>query len=209
MLIPVTVFVCAALVAMGFWLHPITGWLLLILALVFVGLVLNFFRYPLRTHPNTSGVIIAPCNGQVVVMEEVEEPLYFKDRRLQVSIFMSPLDVHVNYSPIGGVFKQVKYLPGKYLVAWHPKSSTENEQTYMVVASDSKPGTEVGFKQIAGALARRIKWYVKEGDSIAAGHEFGFIRFGSRVDILLPIGTQLNVKLGDRTTGGETVLGQL
>lgn len=207
--IAITVVAGLGMAALGFWLHPIAGWALVAVALLLLGIVLNFFRYPTRQHPSIPGVVVAPCNGKVVVIEEVEEPLYFKGRRLQVSIFMSPLDVHVNYSPISGVFKQVKYLPGKYLVAWHPKSSTENEQTYMVVESDVKPGVQVGFKQIAGALARRICWYVKEGDTIQAGHEFGFIKFGSRVDILLPVGTQLQVQLGQLTTGGETVIGTL
>lgn len=177
--------------------------------LVLAWLILNFFRYPVRVAPTQPGLVIAPCDGKVVVVEEVYEPVYFKEKVLQVSIFMSPLNVHVNWNPISGTVQFFKYFPGKYLVAWHPKSSTENEQTFAVVASDVKPGTRVGYKQIAGALARRIKWYIAEGQTVQQGGEFGFIKFGSRVDVLLPVGTKLNVQLGQVTRGGETVLGTL
>jgi phosphatidylserine decarboxylase len=178
-------------------------------SVVFLLLILNFFRVPKRNPPQGSQWVLAPCNGKVVVIEEIMETSYFRDKRIQVSIFMSPLDVHVNYAPISGTFLEMQYRPGKYLVAWHPKSSAENEQTFAVMQSDANPDVKVAFKQIAGALARRIKWYVKPGDRRNAGEEFGFIRFGSRVDVLLPVGTEIKVKLGDRTTGAQTVIAQL
>jgi phosphatidylserine decarboxylase len=140
------------------------------------------------------------------VIEEAVENEYFKDKRLQVSIFMSPVNVHVNRNPISGIVKFVKYHKGKYLVAWDPKSSTDNERTTIVV--ESKTGVPVLFRQIAGALARRIVWYVKEGDEVQQGEQFGFIKFGSRVDVFLPLGTKVNVKIGDTVLGGITVLGE-
>src|SRR5690606_19624959 len=155
--------------------------------------------------PNEN-TILCPADGKVVVIEETEETEYFKDRRLQVSIFMSPVNVHINRNPVSGVVRFFRYHPGKYLVAWHPKSSTLNERTS--IAIQTVQGPEVLFRQIAGAMARRIVWYVKEGDSVTQGQEFGFIKFGSRVDVFLPIGTKVNVKIGDHVTGGLTTLGQ-
>lgn len=172
-------------------------------ALVLI-IVLQFFRNPSRNTPLSEKHIIAPADGKVVVIEEVEEPEYFKDRRIQVSVFMSPINVHVNRFPIAGLVKYVKYHAGLYLVAWHPKSSTENERTTIVVEHNN--GKSVLFRQIAGALARRIVYYCKEGDKAAQGAEFGFIKFGSRVDILLPPGTKINVTLNQVVRGGETVI---
>jgi phosphatidylserine decarboxylase len=143
----------------------------------------------------------------VVVIEEVEEPEYFKGKRKQVSIFMSPLNVHVNFNPISGIVSYFKYHPGKYLVAWHPKSSTENERTTCVVKHEN--GTEILFRQIAGALAKRICWYVKEGDAVTQGQEFGFIKFGSRIDIYLPLDAEICVNIGDKPVGSETVIAKL
>ena len=168
--------------------------------------VLWFFRLPKRAHSEGEDKVTAPADGKVVVIEETTETEYFKDKRLQVSIFMSPLNVHVNRNPISGIVKYMKYHPGKYLVAWHPKSSTENERTTMVIANDR---TELLLRQIAGAMARRIKYYVKEGDNVKQNDEFGFIQFGSRVDIYFPIGTQVDVKIGDVVKGGVTVLAHL
>lgn len=168
--------------------------------------VIWFFRIPNRTHTTGDDVIVAPADGKIVVIEEVYEPEYFKDKRLQVSIFMSPLNVHQNLNPIDGVVKYFKYHPGKYLVAWHPKSSTLNERTSYVLGNDN---TELLVRQIAGAMARRIAYYVKEGDTVEQCKEFGFIRFGSRVDVFFPVGTPLNVKIGDKTQGGVTVLSKL
>ncbi|MBS1689537.1 MAG: phosphatidylserine decarboxylase family protein [Bacteroidetes bacterium] len=168
--------------------------------------VLWFFRLPTRTHSSGENKIVAPADGKVVVIEETYEPEYFKDKRLQVSIFMSPLNVHVNRNPISGVVKYMKYHAGKYLVAWHPKSSTENERTTLVIANDKM---ELLMRQIAGAMARRICYYVKEGDAVKQNDEFGFIRFGSRVDVFFPVGTKLDVKIGDVVKGGVTVLAHL
>ncbi|MFN7706308.1 MAG: phosphatidylserine decarboxylase family protein [Chryseotalea sp.] len=177
------------------------------IALVFFLLVLQFFRNPSRNTVKNANHIIAPADGKVVVIEEAEEPEYFKGKRMQISIFMSPFNVHVNRMPAAGKISFFKYHPGKYLVAWHPKSSTENERTTVVVKTQS--GTEVLFRQIAGALARRIKWYVKEGDVLDQGQEFGFIKFGSRVDIYLPLNAKVKVKIDEVTTGGETVIAEL
>src|SRR5690606_14402064 len=168
--------------------------------------VIQFFRNPIRKISPSEQKILCPADGKVVVIEESEETEYFKDRRLQVSIFMSPINVHSNRSPITGIVKFFKYHPGKYLMAWNPKSSTLNERTTIVV--ESSFGVEVLFRQIAGALARRIVWYVNEGKEVKQGEEFGFIKFGSRVDVFLPIGTKVNVKLGDKVKGGITILGE-
>lgn len=176
---------------------------LLGLSIIFFILIVQFFRNPSRNIPQDENLIIAPADGKVVVIEEVEEPEYFKDKRKQVSIFMSPVNVHVNRFPIAGSVKYQKYYPGKYLVAWHPKSSTENERTTVVV--EGNKGT-VLFRQIAGALARRIVCYTKEGSKADQGAEFGFIKFGSRVDIFLPLNAQINVKLNEKTVGGETII---
>lgn len=168
--------------------------------------IIWFFRLPARNFVHGETQAIAPADGKVVVIEETFEPEYFKDKRLQVSIFMSPLNVHVNRNPISGVVNYMKYHPGKYLVAWHPKSSTENERTTVVIGNDR---TEILMRQIAGALARRICYYVKEGDVVKQNDEFGFIRFGSRVDIYFPVGTKVNVKIGDVVQGGMTVIAQV
>lgn len=168
--------------------------------------VIWFFRLPRRTFQKGEALLVAPADGKVVVIEETEEPEFFKDRRLQISIFMSPLNVHVNRAPMDGVVKYVKYHPGKYLVAWHPKSSTENERTTVVIENEK---ATVLLRQIAGALARRICYYVKEGQEIKQNDEFGFICFGSRVDVFLPIGTKVNVNIGQSVQGGITVLAEL
>lgn len=168
--------------------------------------IIWFFRIPDRTFTTGDNLVIAPADGKVVVIEETFEPEYYKEKRLQVSIFMSPLNVHVNRSPITGTVKYMKYHPGKYLVAWHPKSSTENERTTMVVESGK---TSILLRQIAGALARRICYYTKEGQAISQNEEFGFIRFGSRVDLYFPVGTKVDVKIGDVVQGGITTIAHL
>jgi phosphatidylserine decarboxylase len=149
----------------------------------------------------------APADGKVVVIEEADETEYFKDRRIQLSVFMSPVNVHVNRNPISGLVKYFRYHPGKYLVAWHPKSSTENERT--TVVTENSAGVAVLFRQIAGALARRIVWYVKEGDEVEQGSQFGFIKFGSRVDLFLPLGSKIKVELNQVVKGGRTILAEL
>lgn len=175
-----------------------------ILTLAFVFLILQFFRNPKRNTLQNDEHIIAPVDGKVVVIEEVEEPEFFKDKRLQVSIFMSPINVHVTRYALSGKIVYSKYHPGKYLVAWHPKSSTENERTTVVV--ENTTFGKVLYRQIAGALARRIVNYAIEGDNVIQGNDAGFIKFGSRVDVFLPIGTKINVKLGEKVTGGVKVI---
>jgi phosphatidylserine decarboxylase len=176
------------------------------LAAVVVIIILQFFRSPKRAITIEDMSILCPADGKVVVIEEVEEPEYFKGKRLQISVFMSPINVHVNRYPISGIVKYVKYHPGKYLVAWHPKSSTDNERTTVVVQHEN--GAEVLFRQIAGALARRIVFYCKENDPALQGSEFGFIKFGSRVDLLLPVDVKVKVELNQVVKGGKTILAQ-
>jgi phosphatidylserine decarboxylase len=179
----------------------------LIVSFFLLIIVLQFFRKPTRKTTINPKHIIAPADGKVVVIEEVIETEYFKGPRRQVSIFMSPLNVHINFNPIAGVVSYFKYHAGKYLVAWHPKSSTENERTTIVVKH--RDGSEILFRQIAGAMARRICWYVKEGQVVEQGSEFGFIKFGSRIDIFLPLDAKILVKLNDKPIGGETVIAEL
>jgi phosphatidylserine decarboxylase len=175
-----------------------------ILFLVLLILVLQFFRNPKRYTNPDDNVVIAPVDGKVVVIEEVFEPEYFNEKKLQVSIFMSPINVHVTRYPVSGEVKFSKYHPGKYLVAWHPKASTENERTTVVV--ENRSFGEILYRQIAGALARRIVNYAQEGTLVIQGKDAGFIKFGSRVDIYLPLGTQVNVELQQTVKGGETVI---
>ncbi len=177
-----------------------------VLFLVFLILILQFFRNPTRRTEVNEQQIIAPVDGKVVVIEEVEEPEYFKGKRLQVSIFMSPINVHVTRYALSGVVKYSKYHPGKYLVAWHPKASTENERTTIVI--ENSTFGEVLYRQIAGALAKRIINYAKEGEEVVQGTDAGFIKFGSRVDIYLPLGTKLNVNIGDKVKGGVQVIAE-
>ncbi len=177
------------------------------LSVAFLIIILQFFRNPTIVTEQNEHHVISPADGKVVVIEEVEEGEYFKDKRIQVSVFMSPFNVHVNRNPIGGVVKYFKYHPGKYLVAWHPKSSTENERTTTVIENKSR--TQILFRQIAGALAKRIVWYVKEGQPMEQGAEMGFIKFGSRVDIFLPIGTKVNVEINQVVKGGKTILAEI
>lgn len=187
--------------------HPIVFWVVLAISLVFYGIVLQFFRNPVRTIASVhNSLVYAPADGRVCVIEEVEETEYFKDRRLQVSIFMSPLNVHVNRNPVGGVLSYFRYHPGKYLVAWHPKSSTENERTTLVYDTGNN---KILMRQIAGALARRICWYVKEGDRVEQGADMGFIKFGSRVDLFLPIDTKVEVQMDQMVRGNETIVARL
>ena len=185
-------------------------WLFLLLSvgvLVMAYLIIQFFRVPKRNVNAKENDIISPADGKVVVIEEVEETEYFKDKRIQISIFMSPLNVHANFNPISGKIKYVKYHPGLFLVAWHPKSSTENERTTFVV--EHKSGVALLFRQIAGAVARRICYYIETGDQVNAGDEFGFIKFGSRIDVFLPLDSKINVRIGDKVKGKVTKLGEI
>lgn len=177
------------------------------ISILFYAFFAYFFRDPQRAtmaHPND---VLSPADGKVVVIQEVEVDEYLHDRRIQVSIYMSPFNVHVNRSPIAGIVKYFKYHPGKYLVAWHPKSSTKNERTTVVV--EHKEGFQVLLRQIAGAVARRIRFYCREGDHLEQGSEFGFIKFGSRVDVFLPLDTEIKVSLGEKVKGGVSVLAKL
>ncbi len=208
----IALLVLGAIEAGNWFLLQATGWdwlfwLLSLGCLVMLYLVVQFFRIPSRTFTFEPNDLLCPADGKVVVIEEVEETEYFKDRRIQVSIFMSPLNVHANYYPLSGIVKYVKYHKGLFLVAWHPKSSTDNERSTVVVQHEN--GQEVLFRQIAGAVARRICYYAKEGDKATTGGEFGFIKFGSRVDIFLPLGTQVNVKIDQDVKAKLTKLGVL
>ncbi|MEL6142533.1 MAG: phosphatidylserine decarboxylase family protein, partial [Bacteroidota bacterium] len=193
----------AILVAVALRL-PVWFWPVSILSIGFFLLILQFFRNPIRRITMMDNdIIYAPADGKVVVIEETEEQEYFKGPRQQISIFMSPLNVHVNRNPIGGEVKYYKYHPGKYLVAWHPKSSTENERTTTVLATGK---TEIMVRQIAGAVARRIKNYLTEGQQVIQGEDMGFIKFGSRVDVFLPLDAQLKVEIGQVVRGNETII---
>ncbi len=176
-------------------------------SLVIYLIILQFFRNPIFPLPNDEGLVFAPADGKVVVIEETFEGEYLKENRKQVSIFMSPINVHVNRSPIKGVVEFFQYHPGKYLVAWHPKSSTQNERTTMVIKNAN--GTKLLVRQIAGAVARRIKWYVKAGSELEQGGEFGFIKFGSRVDIYLPLDAEILVSIDQVTKGARTPIARL
>ncbi|MBK8443352.1 MAG: phosphatidylserine decarboxylase family protein [Sphingobacteriales bacterium] len=170
--------------------------------------VASFFRIPRRRLHNDDNLVIAPADGKIVTIEEVFEPEYFKDRRIQVSIFMSPANVHVNRSPISGRVAYTKYHPGNYLVAWHPKSSTENERFTSVIV-DEEQNFEILVRQIAGKVARKISNYLQVGEEIEQGNELGFIKFGSRVDIFLPLETSIKVSLKQKVVGGKTILAEL
>ena len=178
--------------------------LLFVFAIVILVLVLQFFRNPTRVADNSDNHILAPVDGKVVVIEEVYEPEYFKDKRLMVSIFMSPINVHVTRYALNGIVKYSKYHPGKYLVAWHPKASEENERTTVVI--NNRVYGEVMYRQIAGALARRIVNYAQEGMRVVQGKDAGFIKFGSRVDLYLPLGTKVEVNLNQKAVGGKTII---
>ncbi|MEM9528192.1 MAG: phosphatidylserine decarboxylase family protein [Bacteroidota bacterium] len=195
------------LTALVFWLAPGWGWPVAILSVLLYLIILQFIRNPPRLIPLPDDKLVyAPADGKVVVIEEAEEPEYFQDKRLQVSIFMSPVNVHVNRNPVGGKVTYNAYHPGKYLVAWHPKSSTENERTTVVIDNGEE---EILLRQIAGALAKRIKNYLEVGQSVRQGDDFGFIKFGSRVDLFLPLGTKVAVELNQKVKGNKTVIARL
>lgn len=201
------IFVLNAAIQFYFPQATVFRWIIYIFSFLLFVTIVQFFRSPNLLITQHENAVLCPADGKVVVIEETEEPEFLKDKRIQVSVFMSPVNVHVNRNPISGVVKYFKYHPGKYLVAWHPKSSTENERT--TVVTENKVGQQVLFRQIAGALARRIVWYVKEGDKVEQGEQFGFIKFGSRVDVFLPLGSKVNVEIGEVVKGGTTVLAEL
>ncbi len=188
-------------------LAPIAFWPTLVVCAVLFLLFLQFFRNPPRPIAAADNhLVYAPADGKVVVIEESFEPEYFKEKRLLVSVFMSPLNVHVNRNPVSGSVPYFRYHPGKYLVAWHPKSSTENERTTVVYDTGS---FQILMRQIAGALAKRIKWYVQEGDQVTQGADMGFIKFGSRVDLYLPLDAQVQVNMNEKVKGNRTVIARL
>lgn len=206
----ISLIVLFALNAAVRWLAPELAWLqnvVLGISVILLVIVLQFFRNPPITVTTGDNLVISPADGKVVVIEEVEEPEYFHGKRLQVSVFMNPFNVHVNRNPVAGIVKYFKYHPGLYLVAWHPKSSTENERTTTVIQKSN--GTEILFRQIAGALAKRIVWYVKEGQSVKQSEEMGFIKFGSRVDIYLPLDAKVKVALNQKVKGGRSILAEV
>lgn len=182
------------------WLQTIIQ----VIALIFLIMILQFFRNPNRNLAPNDKIVTAPVDGKVVVIEEVYESEYFKDKRLMVSIFMSPINVHVTRYALSGKINFSKYHPGKFLVAWHPKASEENERTTVVI--ENPVFGEILYRQIAGALAKRIVNYAKPGMQVIQGEDAGFIKFGSRVDLYLPIGTQINVQLGQKAIGNKTII---
>ena len=182
---------------------PFLGGVIFVTTLILLLFIISFFRVPKRKLMVREDAIVAPADGKVVAIEEVQADEYFTDRRIQVSIFMSPLNVHVNRNPVGGEVVYSQYHKGKYLVAWHPKSSTENERHSLVYR---KEGKEILVKQIAGAMAKRIINYLKAGQKVKQSEEMGFIKFGSRVDMFLPLDTKLQVKIGDKPQGGVTIV---
>jgi phosphatidylserine decarboxylase len=200
-----TIFTAVVFLATDHFIH--TEWIKMtieIATLLLLIIILQFFRNPKRTVEINENHIIAPVDGKVVVIEEVYEGEFFKDKRIQVSIFMSPINVHVTRYAISGIVKFSKYHPGKFLVAWHPKASEENERTTVVV--ENKTFGAILYRQIAGALARRIVNYAQEGMQVVQGTDAGFIKFGSRVDIFLPLGTPINVVLDQKAIGGKTII---
>ena len=186
-----------------YWIQKIV---MILFLLIFI-LVLQFFRDPKRRTIINDDEVIAPVDGKVVVIEEVEEQEYFNGKRRQISIFMSPLNVHVTRYPVNGMVKYSKYHPGKYLVAWHPKSSTDNERTTIVI--ENRNTGEILYRQIAGAVARRIVNYAKVGQQVIQGEDAGFIKFGSRIDIFVPLEMKIQVELDQKTRGGETVIASI
>lgn len=194
--------------ALIFWFAPQALPFAGVVSLVLYGLVLQFFRNPIRQiQIADDNIIYAPADGRVVVIEETHEGEYFDDKRIQVSIFMSPLNVHVNRNPISGIISYFKYHPGKYLVAWHPKSSTENERTTTVIKNGG--GTEILMRQIAGAVAKRIVNYLSEGEQVEQGKDMGFIKFGSRVDLFLPLNAKIEVNIEEKVKGNKTIIARV
>jgi len=204
--IPVAILILCAIWIGAYLLSPILGYVLVLPGIVMAVLVIRFFRHPDISSPTDDKHVLSPCDGEVVVIEQIEEKRYFNDKRWQISIFMSPLDLHVNRNPIRGTIKNLQYYPGSFLPAYNPKSSELNEQNQVVTENER---LAVGYKQIAGIMARRICCYVQEGDVVEQGAEYGFIRFGSRVDVYLPLSVQIDVKLGDKVKSGLSLLAHI
>lgn len=204
----IVVFTLSILVGIGVsFLHPWIGFVIYPLLIALCGLVLYFFRDPDRIVPDDENLIISPADGKVVLIQEVDEPEYLKQKVTQVSIFLSPLNVHVNRNPVSGDLEYLKYYPGKYLMAWEDHASELNERAHFGVKHPS--GIRILFKQITGFLARRIVYHISEGDQLKAGERFGIMKFGSRMDLLLPENVEVIVKKGDRTVAGESIIGEI
>ncbi len=205
-----TILILLTVNALLYWFEPFNTrlqWIIGLFSAFIFFLVAQFFRNPNReVHVADNNLIYAPADGKIVVIEEAQENEYFGDKRMQVSIFMSPMNVHVNRNPISGTVNYFKYHPGKYLVAWHPKSSSENERTTVVVGNGD---FEIMMRQIAGALAKRIVNYLEEGEEVLQGKDFGFIKFGSRVDLFLPLNAKIEVDLNQKVKGNRTVIARL
>ena len=204
MLITVIVLIAINIISYSFINIYWVKFLILLASVIFLILIFQFFRNPKRNTQHNDEHVMSPVDGKVVAIEEVHEKEYFKDKRLQVSIFMSPINVHVTRHPVGGKVTYSKYHPGKFLVAWHPKSSEENERTTVVVKN--KIAGEVLYRQIAGALAKRIVNYAEVGTDVVQGSDSGFIKFGSRVDVFVPLGTKIDVDLNQKVRGGESII---
>jgi phosphatidylserine decarboxylase len=194
--------------ACAYYYSSVWLWIATVLSFIIFAFMFRFFRIPKRSFLPVKGAVLSPCDGKIVIIKEVEEPEYFKDRRLQVSVFMSINNVHINWAPVSGKVKYFRHHHGEYLVAWHPKSSEKNERTTFVVDVDNR-GTEILFRQIAGYVARRIVTYVKNDELIVQNQQLGFIKFGSRMDLFFPLGTEICVREGDLVTGTETVLAKM
>lgn len=189
------------------FLHPWVAYPVYIIFFILWGIVIYFFRDPERTAPEGESLVISPADGKVVLIKEIEEDVYLKGKATQVSIFLSPLNVHVNRNPVSGKLEYLKYHPGKYLMAWDENASELNERADFGVLHSS--GTKLFFKQITGFLARRIVYHIKEGDDLVAGNRFGMMKFGSRMDVIVPANVQIDVKVGDRTWAGQSILGKI
>jgi len=196
-----------ALIFIGYWIGSRWSWVLYLFAAVMMLFVLNFFRDPDRVTPTGSDLLIAPADGKIVQIVQLENAKYVDGPATQVSIFLSAFDVHVNRIPLNGVIEYVHYYPGEYLLAWHEKASELNEQSQFGLRHAS--GTKILFKQITGYVARRIVYHIAEGDTVSAGNRFGMMKFGSRMDIIVPANVELDVKVGQRTVAGETVIGRV
>lgn len=202
-----TIVLAGVVYASLIFLPVLIGYPIIAVFLVLWGIVIYFFRDPERETPEGENLIISPADGKVVLVKEIDEDVYLKTKATQVSIFLSPLNVHVNRNPISGKLEYLKYHPGKYLMAWDENASIENERADFGVLHSS--GTKLFFKQITGFLARRIVYHIKEGEELVAGERFGMMKFGSRMDVIVPANVDIHVKVGDRTWAGQSVLGKI
>jgi len=207
-LISGAIFICAALLVLSLWLDGWWSSIPGVLGIVFLLFTLYFFRDPERTPPTgAANVLLSPADGKIIRIDEFDESLFLETRAKRVTIFLSPLSVHVNRIPANGTIDFVQYVPGDYLVAWHPKASELNERSEIGLTHEN--GSKVLFKQIAGAVARRVVYHVSVGDTVRAGERFGIVKFGSRMDVIVPMSSEIEIQVGDKVKGGETILGYL